>query len=208
MVSELSVSRLLLASFCAAVYRCSSACCLSVRVIAALDSVAELQYQYLRAIMAGARESLEDMQHQKATGMVKSSSSLSASASVPASPTASASIFLSGGFGSALAETSQSSMSDLLQRAGMTFSPRMHEQYVRLLCQFDPQAVLPHLILHTDYHIEAVLRLCQDKGIDDASAYLLGHTTTTHACTRTCSLQASCTVRRPTISRTSRCLPH
>ena len=152
------------------------------KVIAALDSVPELQYQYLRAIMAGAKESLDDMQQQqRASGMAKStstSSSLSASAagSVPASPSSSGSLFLSGGFGNALAETSQSSMSDLLQRAGMSFSPRMHEQYVRLLCQFDPQAVLPHLTSHMDYSIEAVLRLCQERGIDDASAYLLERT--------------------------------
>ena len=146
------------------------------KVLAALDGVPELQYQYLRAIMAGAAETLEEQQQQKAGGgLVKSASSLSASA--PASPSSSGSLFLSGsGFGSALSETVQSSMSDLLQRAGLTFTPRMHEQYVRLLCQFDPSAVLPHLELSMDYSIEAVLRLCQEKGIDDASAYLLERT--------------------------------
>ena len=157
-------------------------CCSLLRVIASLDSVPELQYAYLRSIMAGAKESLDDMQqHHRSSGMVESLSTLSASSSGPSSPTgsSSASVFISGGFGSALAETSESSMSDLLQRAGMSFSPRMHEQYVRLLCQFDPLAVLPHLTSHAEYNIEAVLRLCQERGIDDASAYLLGMATLT-----------------------------
>ena len=134
------------------------------RVIAALDAHPALQFAYLRAIMAGAPHG--------ADGTAPSSTA----SSVPQSPQG-GSVFLStGGFGSALAETSESSMSDLLERAGLTFSTAMHEAYVRLLCQFDQQAVLPHLTLYHDYNIEAVLRLVQENGIDDASAYLLERT--------------------------------
>ena len=136
------------------------------RVVNALDNHAELQFAYLKAIMAGTQETAEH------SGTAPSSTA----SSPPQSPTG-GSLFLStGGYGSALAETTQSSMSDLLERAGLTFSPRMHEAYVKLLCQFDQHAVLPHLTSHHDYNIESVLRLCQERGIDDASAYLLERT--------------------------------
>ena len=138
------------------------------RVINALDSFPELQYAYLRAIMAGTQDGPD---HSSGTAPSSTASS------PPLSPGGGGSLFLStGGYGSALAETSQSSMSDLLERAGLTFSPRMHEAYVNLLCQYDQHAVLPHLTSHHDYNIEAVLRLCQERGIDDASAYLLERT--------------------------------
>ena len=137
------------------------------RVIASLDATPELQYAYLRAIMAGAQEAIEG-------GGTAPSSSTS---SPPQSPSSGGSVFLStGGYGSALAETNQSSMSDLLEKAGLTFSPMMHEAYVKLLCAFDQQAVLPHLTAYHDYNIEAVLRLVQQHDIDDASAYLLERT--------------------------------
>ena len=107
------------------------------------------QYQYLRAIMAGAQEAGEDGSGAAAAaGSSSASQSAAPSASSAghsragsslSSSASSSSLFLSaGGFGSALAETSQSSMSDLLQRAGLqSFSSRMHEAYVKLLCHYD-----------------------------------------------------------------------
>ncbi|KAL3136710.1 hypothetical protein ABBQ38_005943 [Trebouxia sp. C0009 RCD-2024] len=51
--------------------------------------------------------------------------------------------------------------------------PAMCEQFVGLLCQFEPSAVLPFLQSHDSYRVEACLPHCQRFGVNDAQAYLL-----------------------------------
>ncbi|KAA6422788.1 MAG: hypothetical protein FRX49_07323 [Trebouxia sp. A1-2] len=51
--------------------------------------------------------------------------------------------------------------------------PAMCEQFVGLLCQFEPAAVLPFLQSHDSYRVEACLPSCQRYEVNDAHAYLL-----------------------------------
>ncbi|KAL0018560.1 hypothetical protein WJX77_004866 [Trebouxia sp. C0004] len=51
--------------------------------------------------------------------------------------------------------------------------PAMCEQFVGLLCQFEPTAVLPFLQSHDSYRVEACLPSCQRYEVNDAHAYLL-----------------------------------
>ncbi len=40
-------------------------------------------------------------------------------------------------------------------------TPSMHELYIRLLCQFEPENVMTHLSSRDDYPLDPCLRLCQ-----------------------------------------------
>lgn len=46
------------------------------------------------------------------------------------------------------------------------------ELYVRLLCEFEPAAVLPFLQAHDAYRVEKVLPYTQQYGVDDAQVIL------------------------------------
>jgi len=50
---------------------------------------------------------------------------------------------------------------------------RLQERYVALLSQFDPQSVYSFLLDHSDYRLEECLSITKEKGIVDATAYLL-----------------------------------
>ncbi|KAG0047133.1 Vacuolar protein sorting-associated protein 8 [Gryganskiella cystojenkinii] len=53
--------------------------------------------------------------------------------------------------------------------------PAIHEQYVELLCQYDPSGVYDYLERHQDnsYRLERVLKICQDAGVVDAVVWIL-----------------------------------
>jgi len=53
--------------------------------------------------------------------------------------------------------------------------PAIHEQYVDLLCQYDPSGVYDYLERHQDnsYRLERVLKICQDAGVVDAVVWIL-----------------------------------
>jgi len=70
----------------------------------------------------------------------------------------------------------QPALTELLEATGVPFTPKLNEQFVRLLCVHAPAKVLPHLLAHHSYNIDTVLRLCQQHNIADASAYLLERT--------------------------------
>jgi len=72
-------------------------------------------------------------------------------------------------------------LADLMARHGVTLSPELHELYIPLLCEFRPNEVFTHLSSHHDYHIDNMLKLCQQYQINDASAYLLERTGDTQA---------------------------
>ncbi|KAF9942607.1 Vacuolar protein sorting-associated protein 8 [Mortierella alpina] len=53
--------------------------------------------------------------------------------------------------------------------------PEIHEQYVELLCQYDPSGVYDYLERHQDnsYRLEKVLKLCEKAGVVDAVVWIL-----------------------------------
>ncbi|KAF9288888.1 Vacuolar protein sorting-associated protein 8 [Mortierella alpina] len=53
--------------------------------------------------------------------------------------------------------------------------PEIHEQYVELLCQYDPSGVYDYLERHQDnsYRLDRVLRLCEKAGVVDAVVWIL-----------------------------------
>ncbi|KAG0213897.1 Vacuolar protein sorting-associated protein 8 [Mortierella sp. GBA30] len=53
--------------------------------------------------------------------------------------------------------------------------PEIHEQYVELLCQYDPSGVYDYLERHQDnsYRLERVLKLCENAGVVDAVVWIL-----------------------------------
>ncbi|KAF9585028.1 Vacuolar protein sorting-associated protein 8 [Lunasporangiospora selenospora] len=53
--------------------------------------------------------------------------------------------------------------------------PEIHEQYVELLCQYDPSGVYDYLERHQDnsYRLEKVLKLCEEAGVVDAVVWIL-----------------------------------
>jgi len=61
----------------------------------------------------------------------------------------------------------------MLQETGMEITVDMSELYIGLLCRFEPQSVLSFLESTQNYKLEPCLRLCQEHGVTDASAYLL-----------------------------------
>lgn len=67
-------------------------------------------------------------------------------------------------------------LSELMVQHGLRLSPELHELYIGLLCRFAPKEVYSHLNSNTTYHIDNILRLCQQYGINDATAYLLERT--------------------------------
>lgn len=50
---------------------------------------------------------------------------------------------------------------------------RLQEQFIALLCRFEPNAVLPYLQGSAEYRVEVVLPHCQRHGVLDAQAFLL-----------------------------------
>jgi len=130
------------------------------RVVNALNAFPQLQFQYLSAIMNG-----------------RSATESTATSSVDTSTHAHARLV-----GDGLSVISSGrlatdvSMSELVARSGLKLVGRVHELYIRLLCQFQPHDVLPHLSTHADYDIDRVLKLCQEYHVDDASAFLLERT--------------------------------
>ncbi|KAI1313891.1 Vacuolar protein sorting-associated protein 8 [Mortierella claussenii] len=53
--------------------------------------------------------------------------------------------------------------------------PEIHEQYVELLCLYDPSGVYDYLERHQDnsYRLERVLKLCENAGVVDAVVWIL-----------------------------------
>ncbi|KAF9027803.1 Vacuolar protein sorting-associated protein 8 [Haplosporangium bisporale] len=53
--------------------------------------------------------------------------------------------------------------------------PEIHEQYVELLCQYDPSGVYDYLERHQDnsYRLERVLKTCENAGVVDAVVWIL-----------------------------------
>ncbi|KAG0275322.1 Vacuolar protein sorting-associated protein 8 [Linnemannia exigua] len=53
--------------------------------------------------------------------------------------------------------------------------PEIHEQYVELLCQYDPSGVYDYLERHQDnsYRLEKVLKLCENAGVVDAVVWIM-----------------------------------
>lgn len=72
--------------------------------------------------------------------------------------------------------SSNQSMDELINRKGITISSEMHECYIKLMCQFNPKAVYPYLLEHTNYRLDYCLSVCQHYDILDASTYLLERT--------------------------------
>ncbi|KAF9425049.1 Vacuolar protein sorting-associated protein 8 [Podila epigama] len=58
--------------------------------------------------------------------------------------------------------------------ASVITDPEIHEQYVELLCQYDPSSVYDYLERHQDnsYRLERVLKLCEDAGVVDAVVWI------------------------------------
>ncbi|KAF9338096.1 Vacuolar protein sorting-associated protein 8 [Podila minutissima] len=59
--------------------------------------------------------------------------------------------------------------------ASSVTDPEIHEQYVELLCQYDPSGVYDYLERHQDnsYRLERVLKTCEDAGVVDAAVWIL-----------------------------------
>lgn len=53
--------------------------------------------------------------------------------------------------------------------------PEIHEQYVELLCLYDPSGVYDYLERHQDnsYRLEKVLKLCENAGVVDAVVWIM-----------------------------------
>ncbi|KAF9949559.1 Vacuolar protein sorting-associated protein 8 [Mortierella alpina] len=53
--------------------------------------------------------------------------------------------------------------------------PEIHEQYIELLCQYDPSGVYDYLERHQDnsYRLDRVLKLCEKAGVVDAVVWIL-----------------------------------
>ncbi|KAG0292451.1 Vacuolar protein sorting-associated protein 8 [Linnemannia gamsii] len=53
--------------------------------------------------------------------------------------------------------------------------PEIHEQYVELLCHYDPSGVYDYLERHQDnsYRLEKVLKLCENAGVVDAVVWIM-----------------------------------
>ncbi|KAG0328132.1 Vacuolar protein sorting-associated protein 8 [Dissophora globulifera] len=76
-----------------------------------------------------------------------------------------------GDYGHSAADTAEE---DLMGASPVT-DPEIHEQYVELLCQYDPSGVYDYLERHQDnsYRLERVLKLCEDAGVVDAVVWIL-----------------------------------
>lgn len=133
------------------------------RVVSALNAFPELQFLYLQSIMMG---------HQRRSQGPDSSSLVDSSAApVDIHAAGVTSGRLTGSSGS-----SELSMTELLQRSGFRFSPRVHELYIKLMCIYSRNDVLTYLSSSQEYNIDAALKLCQEYHVDDASAFLLERT--------------------------------
>ncbi|KAF9168823.1 Vacuolar protein sorting-associated protein 8 [Mortierella sp. AD011] len=64
--------------------------------------------------------------------------------------------------------------SEIMGASSIT-DPEIHEQYVELLCQYDPSGVYDYLERHQDnsYRLDKVLKLCEDAGVVDAVVWIL-----------------------------------
>ncbi|KAF9919403.1 Vacuolar protein sorting-associated protein 8 [Lobosporangium transversale] len=53
--------------------------------------------------------------------------------------------------------------------------PEIHEEYIELLCQYDPSGVYDYLERHQDnsYRLERVLKTCENAGVVDAVVWIL-----------------------------------
>ncbi|KAG9063699.1 Vacuolar protein sorting-associated protein 8 [Linnemannia hyalina] len=65
--------------------------------------------------------------------------------------------------------------SERLIGASAITDPEIHEQYVELLCQYDPSGVYDYLERHQDnsYRLEKVLKLCENAGVVDAVVWIM-----------------------------------
>ncbi|CAG8447350.1 141_t:CDS:10 [Funneliformis mosseae] len=60
------------------------------------------------------------------------------------------------------------------QSESLHIDPEIHEQYIALMCQFDPTGVYHYLQTHQEtYRIEYVLPICEATGIVDAVVWIL-----------------------------------
>jgi len=67
----------------------------------------------------------------------------------------------------------QSGMSELLEQSGVRITPHMHEQYIKLMCMFNPENVYSYLVQQDNYPLEPSLMLVKKAGLTDATVYLL-----------------------------------
>eukprot|EP00887_Chlorella_sp_A99_P007106 scaffold2.g7106.t1 len=82
----------------------------------------------------------------------------------------------------------QAAVEPLLRQMGVA------NQYVALLCAFDPGAVLPFLQSHGSYGVDDCLRACAEHGVQDAAAFLLE---------RRGDVQSALAIRLDTVRRTN-----
>ena len=117
------------------------------RVLEVLQDYPKLQYRYLRSIMTSKRKDHSHHNNHQRPG---------------SSPHH--------------VDEHGASMAELLERSDMKLTSKMHEVFIELLCQFDPQYVYTHLKAHHDYNIDHILTMCRKYKINDASSYLLERT--------------------------------
>lgn len=126
-------------------------------VVKRLDSAPRLQFFILRCLM-DARDDREETDEQ----MRKRKSRISQAAYAAAAAAAAA------GDDDAMPTIE---VPDPLER--IELSTELHKTYIRLLCQFEPESVYTHITGIHDYDIDAILDLCRQYKINDATAYLL-----------------------------------
>ena len=54
-----------------------------------------------------------------------------------------------------------------------TLPSNIQELYISLLCQYEAKSVYNYLVIHHNYNLDHILKLCQQYQINDATAYLL-----------------------------------
>lgn len=120
-------------------------------VLKHLEAQPELQFQYLKAMVARENELSKDQR-----------------SAVDAAPTTSS------------AAAGNPAMAVLQQQQQMqqqsAVNADIHEMYLRLMCRYAPQEVYHYLTAHSDYNIEHMLALCRQYKIASGEAYLLERT--------------------------------
>ncbi|KAL3676096.1 hypothetical protein R1sor_026044 [Riccia sorocarpa] len=138
-------------------------------ILNALAPHPRLLFSYMKAIMnirsgglAYSESTIKENIRQRQHGQTSGESRLPSSGGHPGE----------GRVSHSLAE-SQSYLADLLERSGLEFTDEMAEDFVELLCRFEPKSVLSFLESYENYRLEHCLRLCQEYGITDAAIFLL-----------------------------------
>lgn len=128
------------------------------RVVEALSSMPELQYQYLRSIVRARDPNFERRQRELLSP--GGASSLSGSSSTD---------FMS-------PRPGEPSLAEVIEKAGIVVTARMQETFVRLMCQYEPREVFHYLTTASsalDSELETLRQYCEQAEITDATAWLL-----------------------------------